>query len=289
MENLSAFSSQGITYCCSVRCVQLLRDRPLVLLVPWCTGCSIIRNREVSDVFGRVKKFESVGWRSGSGLNLNWFLLYAHFVSLISDDWLDFFSLRPEAHRPRDQSAVMWQPQVARGKWVFPNRFASDYWKKHLWRWTQKKKKKPLAIYSPNGSEHFVNFYFEGFWFAFHFFRDSLRLGKLLRSVCRQVSIFCPHLLAVKVISGRFWPLCNWLYPRTANNLQLLFAKQSGNPLPVVVRGFLSCLWQVWLWPQFPYFVFYSLGFGAKITFLGLGNTVVWVKIWPSSAVALHI
>lgn len=152
-----------------------------------------------------------------------------------------------------------------------------------------KKKKNPLAIYSPNGSEHFVNFYFEGFWFAFHFFRDSLRLGKLLRSVCRQVSIFCPHLLAVKVISGRFWPLCNWLYLRTANNLQLLFAKQSGNPLPVVVRGFLSCLWQVWLWPQFPYFVFYSLGFGAKITFLGLGNTVVWVKIWPSSAVALHI
>lgn len=101
MENRSAFSSQGITYCCSVRCIQLLRDRPLVLLVPWCTGCSIIRNREVSNVFGRVKKFGSVGWRSGSGPNLNWFLLYAHFVSLISDDWLDFFSLRPEAHRPQ--------------------------------------------------------------------------------------------------------------------------------------------------------------------------------------------
>lgn len=108
------------------------------------------------------------------------------------------------------------------------------------------------------------------------FFQDSLRLGKLLRSVCRQVSIFCPHLLAVKVISGKFWPLCNWLYPRTANNLQLVFAKQLGNPLPVVVRGFSGRS-------------FLILFFGAKITFLGLGNTVVWVEKWPSSAVALHI
>lgn len=196
MENLSAFSSQGITYCCSVRCIQLLRDRPLVLLVPWCTGCSIIRNREVSDVFGRVKKFESVGWRSGSGLNLNWFLLYAHFVSLISDDWLDFFSLRPEAHRPRDQSAVMWQPQVARGKWVFPNRFASDYWKKHLWRWTQKKKKNTCHLLT-KWQWTLCKLLFWGFLVCIPFFPRFTTARQVVEE-CLQTS---QHLLSTSVSS----------------------------------------------------------------------------------------
>lgn len=152
----------------------------------------------------------------------------------------------------------------------------------------KKQKKENTRHLITNWQWKLCKLYFEGFWFGFHFFHygSASCWGVFADKSASSVHIY---LLAVKVTSGKFLPLCNWLYPRTANNLQLLCAKQSGNSPPVVVRGSLSALWHVWLWPQFPYIFFYSLGFGAKITLLGLGNTMVWVKIWPSSAVALHI